>query len=335
MTAGRTATAVALFSGGLDSILSCRVVASLGVRVKALRFVTPFFGHDLWLRKDEYEAETREKYGIDVALVDISDDYIRMVADPVHGYGKNFNPCLDCKILLASRAREYMERHGLDFIISGEVVGQRPMSQRRDAMRIVERDSGCEDILLRPLCAKNLQPTKPEREGLIDRDRLLGFSGRNRKPQMRLAEEFGISDYPSPAGGCVLTDPIIAARIRECYQDGNIPTADDLLFVQAGRQFRLPGGGWLALGRNRGENARIEALFRPGDLLLKMAGWPGPTGLLRRPGSAGDIREAAALLKRFAKKGAERDRAGVAVFTGPEEKEAREVIMVAAAVPGV
>lgn len=322
-------TAVALYSGGLDSILSCRLVMSLGVRVKALRFVTPFFGHDLWLRKADYEAETREKYGIDVSLVEVTGEYIRMLADPPHGYGKNFNPCLDCKILLASKAREYMEANGFDFIISGEVVGQRPMSQRRDAMRIVERDSGCDDILLRPLCAKNLKPTRPEREGLIDREGLLAFSGRNRKPQMRLASEFGIEDYPSPAGGCVLTDPLISARIRECFQEEELPSADDLLLVQAGRQFRLQGGGRLAMGRNRGENARLEkVLFRSGDLILKMAGWPGPTAILRRPGGDGDLMEAAALVKRYAKKGDGREAAGVAVYTAPGGGVPKRVITV-------
>jgi len=326
-------TAVALFSGGLDSILACRLVDSIGVRVKALRFVTPFFGYDLWLRKEAYEKEVRDKYGIDVTLIDVSQPYLEMLADPAHGYGKNFNPCLDCKILLMARAKEEMEKMGADFLISGEVLGQRPMSQRRDALRIVERDSGCDDILLRPLCAKNLKPTRPEREGLIDRERLLDFSGRGRKPQIRLAESFGVSDYPSPAGGCVLTDPILGARIKSYYESAATPDIEELRFMQVGRQFRLPGGGWFALGRNQAENGNVLALYRQGDLVLRMDGWPGPTGLLRYGNDPEDRRLAASILKRFAKKGAESEGCPVAVFDDPKPAAPREKILTRAADP--
>jgi len=326
-------TAIALFSGGLDSILSCRLVASLGIRVKALRFVTPFFGYDLWLRKEEYERETLEKYGIDVQLIEVSEPYMAMLADPPHGYGKNFNPCLDCKIMLASFARREMERIGASFMISGEVVGQRPMSQRRDAMRVVERDSGCDDILLRPLCAKNLSPTRPEREGLIDREMLLGFSGRGRKQQISLAERFAISDYPAPAGGCVLTDPILAARIRQYYASGITPKVDDFLFIQVGRQFRLPGGAWLSLGRNQEDNQRVEALFRPGDFILRMDDWPGPSGLLRHGTDPGDRTMAAAILKRFAKKGPEREGRGVEFYDTPAAARPVDTVHVAPRTP--
>ncbi len=325
--------AVALFSGGLDSILSCRLLMSLGIRVRALRFVTPFFGYDLWLDREAYERKTLEKYGIDVRLIDISEPYLAMLAAPSHGYGKNFNPCLDCKIMLAGFAREEMVREGASFIISGEVVGQRPMSQRRDAMRVVERDSGCDDILLRPLCAKNLSPTRPERKGWIDREQLLDFAGRGRKSQIRLAADFGIDDYPSPGGGCVLTDPILSARIRAYYHSGARPNIDDLRFMQVGRQFRLPGGGWLALGRNQEENEVVLSLFRPGDILLQMDDWPGPTGIIRYGDDAGDRRLAAAILKRFAGKGEDRESHGVYLSAFPAAEERGEMIAVSAADP--
>lgn len=210
-------TAIALFSGGLDSILACRVVAGQAVRVKALKFVTPFFDYGLLAAEAQYRKKIREKYAIDVEIRDITDLYLQMLHDPPHGFGKHFNPCIDCKILLMRTAREMMAAYGAELLISGEVLGQRPMSQRLDTLRIIERDSGCEGLLVRPLCAKGLSPTKAELEGLIDREQLLGFRGRGRQPQMELAARFGITDYPSPAGGCVLTDPLLAQRIASFY----------------------------------------------------------------------------------------------------------------------
>ena len=308
-------TALGLFSGGLDSLLACRVVAAQGITVRALKFITPFFDHDLAGREAQYRREVRAKYGIDVHVVDLSQGYIELLRDPVHGFGKNFNPCIDCKIMMLRRARELMAEFGASFLITGEVLGQRPMSQRRDTMRIIERDSGCTDILLRPLCAKLMDPTRPEREGLVDREKLLAFSGRGRRRQMDLAASFGITDYPSPAGGCVLTDVNLAARIERFYHGlfsigGKELRVGDIRLLLVGRQFRLPGGRWLVLGRNAGENQRIESLREPGDWLLRMERRPGPTGLLRRAeqvvARAGDREEisrmAAGLVVRYGRK---------------------------------
>ncbi len=308
-------TALGLYSGGLDSLLACRVVAAQGITVRALKFITPFFDHDLRHREAQYRREVREKYGIDVHLVDLSRGYIELLRNPAHGYGKNFNPCIDCKIMMLTRARELMAEFGASFLITGEVLGQRPMSQRRDTMRIIERDSGCTGILLRPLCAKLMDPTRPELEGLVDRERLLAFSGRGRRQQMELAARFGISDYPSPAGGCVLTDVNLAARIERFYNGlfsftGRELRVGDIRLLLTGRQFRLPGGHWLVLGRNKGENRRIEALREPDDWLLRMEERPGPTGLLRRAertvAGAEDgeatLRRAAGLVVRYGRK---------------------------------
>jgi len=211
-------TALALYSGGLDSTLACRVVAEQGIKVVAVKFVTPFFGYDLLLRKEDYIRTTKERSGIDVLLKDVTIPYLELLKKPAHGFGKYFNPCIDCKIFLLSEAKKMMPKLGASFLVTGEVVGQRPMSQRRDTLRVIERDSGCEGILVRPLCAKNLEPTQAERDGLIDREQLYAFSGRNRTPQMKLADQFGINDYPSPAGGCILADPILSARIQEYYK---------------------------------------------------------------------------------------------------------------------
>jgi len=302
VTTGKV-TALALFSGGLDSILSCRVIMAQGIRVRAVRFVTPFFGYDLLARADQYRAEVEARYGIDVQLRDISDKYLQMLRNPAHGYGKNFNPCVDCKILIASEARMMMAEEGASFIVSGEVLGQRPMSQRFDTLRVIERDSGCEDILLRPLCARKLKETLPEREGLVDREKLLAFWGRTRTPQIELATSFGISDYPSPAGGCVLTDLNQAARIEKFYDEHELVTAADILLLLVGRQFRLPGGAWLVLGRDQRDNDKLVSLKQPGDIIGNPQVWPGPTCILRYGSTRQDMETAAGMIKRFSKKG--------------------------------
>ena len=278
-------TALGLFSGGLDSILACRVVADLGVRVIALKFVTPFFDHDLLLRPEEYTREMAGKYGLEVALVDLSEGYLEMLDRPAHGFGKHFNPCIDCKILMLTRARQCMAVLGASFLVTGEVLGQRPMSQRRDTMRVIERDSGCEDLLLRPLSARLMRPTRPEREGLIDREQLLAISGRGRKQQKALAASLGIVDYPTPAGGCLLTDPNLAGRIRY-FHEGLFPqvtrrSADDYRLLSIGRQFRLGDGVWLIVGRSERENEQLAGLRAPADWTLRLIDRPGPLGLVR------------------------------------------------------
>lgn len=283
----KTITALALYSGGLDSTLACRVVMAQGIRVLAVKFVTPFFGADLLDDPEAYQEKVRRKFGIEVIVRDLSEPYLQMLARPAHGYGKNFNPCIDCKIMLMGEALRMLPEMGASFLVSGEVVGQRPMSQRRDTLRLIERDSGCHDLLLRPLCARHLPPTKPEREGLIDREQLLDFRGRNRTPQIELARRFGITDYEAPSGGCVLTDPNLARRIREHYRraagaDATV-RGEDIRLLLSGRVFRLPGGSILALGRDEAENDRLLTRRRAGDWLLNLRDLPGPAGLLRLP----------------------------------------------------
>ena len=168
MTKNQT-TALALFSGGLDSTLACRLVAKQGIKVVAVKFVTPFFGYELLQKQNEYAQKIKRTSDIDVILKDITLPYLELLKKPAHGFGKNFNPCIDCKIFLLSEAKKMMPEIGASFLVTGEVVGQRPMSQRRDALRVIERDSNCEGILVRPLCAKNLEPTHAELKGLIDR----------------------------------------------------------------------------------------------------------------------------------------------------------------------
>ena len=296
MTNGRTA--LGLFSGGLDSILACRVIADQGVRVIALKFVTPFFDSDLLACREEYGLAMQRKYGLTVELVDVSEGYLKLLENPVHGFGKHFNPCIDCKILMLTRARALMTAYGASFLVTGEVLGQRPMSQRRDTLRVIERDSGCTGLLLRPLCARLMNPTRAEDEGLVDRERLYGFSGRSRRQQKQLAAQLGITEYPTPAGGCMLTDLNLAPRIKQ-YYNGLFSfrepqwAVDDIRLLVIGRQFKLDDEVWFIVGRNEQENRQLEALRRPDDWLLWMTVRPGPLGLLRyaRQKVAGSERE--------------------------------------------
>lgn len=295
-------TAIALFSGGLDSILACRLVMEQGIAVKAVRFVSPFFGYELLAEEEEYVKEIYYKYGIDLSLQDISVQYLAMLRNPPHGYGKNFNPCIDCKILLMREAKKMMMESGASFLISGEVLGQRPMSQRKDALKTIERDGGCEGILLRPLSAKNLAPVRAELNGIIDREQLLDFTGRGRVAQMELAEKYEIHDYPTPAGGCLLTESVIAARIENFYKEHDVIEVSDINLLMVGRHFKLPDGGWLTMGRNQAENKQLETLCRHGDWLLRMENRPGPSAILSSVDPPHDFKTAASLVVRYGRK---------------------------------
>ena len=169
-SSSKSVTALALFSGGLDSILACRTVAAQGIQVRALKFVTPFFSHHLLAEEEQFQQKMQNKYGIAAELIDLSSGYLDMLRQPKHGFGKNFNPCIDCKIMMLRRARELMEERGASFLITGEVLGQRPMSQRRDTLNLIEREAGCQDMLLRPLSAKLFKPILAERQGVIERE---------------------------------------------------------------------------------------------------------------------------------------------------------------------
>lgn len=307
--------ALSLFSGGLDSILAARVVMAQGIEVVAVKFVTPFFNDEILDDVDGYVAKIKEKFGITVLVEDISLPYMEMLREPKYGFGKNFNPCVDCKIFMVSRAKEMMAEQGASFIITGEVLGQRPMSQRRDTLNVISRDSDSRSILLRPLSAKLMTPTLPEEEGWVDREQLLNFSGRGRTRQMELADQFGITEYPAPAGGCILADPILSRRIANFYSDDFViksgdMTVTDIRLLLVGRQFLLPGGGWLILGRDKRDNSRLHTLIEEGDAVFTMKTRPGPMALLRRAGTfygseeeqQQDLQLAAGLVVRYAKK---------------------------------
>ncbi len=261
-----TRKAVALISGGLDSLLAAKVVQQQGVHVEGINFYTGFCveGHTHAIRKKDQAKPKRnnalwvaEQLGIKLHIVDIIEEYKDIVINPKHGYGANLNPCLDCKVFMVQKAREWIEKNDFDFIITGEVIGQRPKSQRKDTMPVIARESGADELLLRPLCAKNLEPTKPELEGWVDREKLHAFGGRSRKPQMALAKEFGFEDYAQPAGGCCfLTDAQYSHKLADMWDArGNKKyELDDIMLLKVGRHLRPRAHFKMIIGREDGEN---------------------------------------------------------------------------------
>jgi len=289
--------AVALLSGGLDSTLACKLMLDQGIEIYAVNFITPF----CTCTKKGCKLEAKrvaENFDIPLKVIYVGEEYIQLVKNPPHGYGSNMNPCIDCRIFMFSRAKVYMEEIGASFIVTGEVLGERPMSQRLDAMRIIEKESGLCGKILRPLSAKWLPPTIPELEGLVDRNKLLKIKGRSRKPQMKLAEELGIDDYPCPAGGCRLTDPNFARRIRDAFEHEE-DSLRDIKLLKLGRHFRLPSGAKVVIGRDEQENKSIIALASGTDILLEVCDVPGPIGLLKNGRNPEDIPTAASICLRY------------------------------------
>ena len=271
--------AIVLFSGGLDSILAARVLEEQGLRVRCLHCHSPFFG------EPSAVPRWRRRHALDIDTLDVADDFCAMLRErPAHGFGKTLNPCVDCKILLLRRARRYMEEVGAAFLATGEVLGQRPMSQRRDVLNVIRREAGVTDILLRPLSARLLEPTPMETSGLVDRERLPAISGRGRHAQLELARHFGLTDIPTPGGGCKLTEKENARRYWPVLAHLPAPDSGDFTLANLGRQFWHEEEGkryWLAIGRNSGDNQALQAATRPGDARIFLADIPGPLAVGR------------------------------------------------------
>ena len=292
--------AVALFSGGLDSALAILLILRQNIEVTALTFMT-HFGCDLGERSscgsDPYPSA--EKFGFNVKLMHLGQKFIDIVEHPRFGRGSNMNVCIDCRILMLSEAKAFMEMTGADFIITGEVLGQRPLSQRRDMLNLVQREAGLKGKLLRPLSAKLLPPTEPELNRLVDREQLEGISGRSRKRQLELARQFGLKDYTSPAGGCLLTDPVYSARLRDLQAHSVRLTFDDLNLLRLGRHFRLDPDTKIVVGRNERENQLIVKYRKPYHHVLEAVDVGSPLTLLIGDATAGNIRQAAMITARY------------------------------------
>ena len=273
--------AIALFSGGLDSTFAVLMMQKQNIDVLAITFLTDFgceIGDSSSCSKDPRPAAAR--FGFDLKLCHLGQKFVEIVKKPRHGHGRNMNPCIDCRILMLREAGAFMEMIGADFVITGEVLGQRPMSQQRHTLNLIERESGLAGFVVRPLSARLLPATVPEARGIIDRESLLAMSGRTRKPQMALARELGLTDYPSPAGGCLLTDPIYSRRLRDLLDAMPDPDPADLGLLRLGRHFRPSGTCKIIVGRNETENNALEKMQRPGDVLLQVEDAGSPLVLL-------------------------------------------------------
>ncbi len=306
-----TRKALALISGGLDSMLAARLIQQQGIEVHGINFFTGFCveGHTHAIRNHDRKREKRnnalwvaEQLGIKLHIADVVDEYKDVVINPKHGYGANLNPCLDCKVFMVHKALDWIHAQAFDFIITGEVVGQRPMSQRKATMPVIARESGADDLLLRPLSAKHLPPTLPEREGWIDRDRLKDFHGRSRKPQIALARELGIEDYAQPAGGCCfLTDQTYSVKLRDLWDNRGRREyeLDDIMLLKVGRHIRPSRTFKLIVAREEGENNFLEGYKRQ-FATIKTVSHPGPLTLIEGgPLDDAELELACAITARF------------------------------------
>ncbi|MBO7688563.1 MAG: tRNA 4-thiouridine(8) synthase ThiI [Kiritimatiellae bacterium] len=273
---------LSLLSGGLDSQLAVCVLRDAGAEVECVTFETPFF-------TAAAARKAAAALGAKLHVVDFTDDEIALVKNPPHGFGGAMNPCIDCHATMIRRAGELMAQLGYDFVATGEVLNQRPMSQNRQSLGVVARTSGLAGRLVRPLCAQLLDPTIPEQEGKLDRSKLLGLSGRRREPQFELAKKYGLVDYPSPAGGCKLTEKGFGRKLKDLLDHEGLDERRLVELLLVGRRFRLPDGTGVILGRDADENRLLAARRAPADTLLAPVSVPGPTAMLPRVASEADL----------------------------------------------
>lgn len=299
------ARGIGLLSGGLDSMLSARILMDQGVDIIGITFETPFFGS----AKGAWAANSM---GIHHIILNITDEHLDMVKNPSHGYGRNMNPCIDCHAMMFRKAGDLLGEMEADFLFSGEVLGQRPMSQNARALATVEKASGYEGLILRPMSARLLPETQVERDGIVDRSRLLDIQGRSRKRQMEIAGALDIREFPTPAGGCLLTDPGFSLRLRDLFDHNPDASPLDVKRLRVGRHFRMPSGSKVIIGRHHADNEELEGLFSPGDYDLRLAEIPGPATLVEGTALSDEVSLAASFIVRYSK-AAEEDHAPVRV----------------------
>lgn len=317
----RTIRALGLCSGGLDSMLAALVLRDQGIEVTWITFETPFF-----LAQKAREAS--ELTGVPLMVRNITPVYLKMLKNPPVGYGKHMNPCMDCHTLMFKLAGEEMRVQGFNFLFSGEVLQQRPMSQTRSSLQYVAKHSGLADLIVRPLTAQHLPESMPEKRGWVDRSRLLNFAGRSRKPQIALAAHYGITKYPTPAGGCLLTDKGYSDRLRDLFAHQENPTETELHLLKLGRHFRLSPDAKLIIGRTQEENEQLSGYINPeADYILKTNDYPGPTAILSERATPEEVRLAAALCAGYSK--AKKEPHALVTIKGPAGSDEVTVVPLA------
>jgi len=310
--------AIGLMSGGLDSHLAACLMLEQEIDLYLINYMTPFCTCTAKGKSCSEASKVARELDLPLKVVNITKDFLEVVKDPPHGYGSNMNPCIDCRILYFKRAKEYMAEIDAKFVVTGEVLGERPMSQRLVAMNTIEHASGLDGYVVRPLSAKRLKMSIPEEKGWVDREKFLNIQGRSRKPQIELAEKFQLKDYPCPAGGCLLTDPGFARRAKDLVSH-NALTIDNVYLIKTGRYFRLNEKTILAVGRNQDENARLQELAKEKDLIFDVHDVPGPIGLLRGEASEKVKKIVASIISRYS------DGEDVEVSCGDEKIKARDI----------
>ena len=312
------ARALAMISGGLDSILAAKLIKEQGIDVIGICFRSYFFS-------EESAKKMTKQIDIPLVVVDFSPEHLELVKNPKHGRGKNMNPCIDCHAMMMNYAGKLLEEYEADFIITGEVLNQRPMSQNRQALNIVKKESGFANKILRPLCAKNMDPTEMELSGLVDREKLLNITGRSRKPQMELAEKWNITEYPSPAGGCKLTEPNYALRLRDLLEYKEDVEEDELSLLRYGRHIRTEDGNKIIVARTKEEGDEIKKFINDKYFYFHTTNFSGALVLLVKEGTEKDIDLAARVAARYSKG---KDESSVEVKYGPYGKKLENIIIV-------
>ncbi len=290
--------ALALYSGGLDSLLAMKIVKDQGVEVIAVNIN---IGFGSTTDRSAYMKSMCDQIGVELQILDLRELYLdEVLFDPKYGYGKNFNPCIDCHGFMFRHTGELLKKFDADFMISGEVLGQRPKSQRKEALEQVKGLSQFDDIIVRPLCAKLLEPTKPEREGWIDREKLLDINGRNRQRQLDMAKEIGLEGFESPGGGCLLTDEQFSNRLRDFVEHDTLEV-EDIDTLKAGRHLRLPDGAKLIIGRHQEDNEKLKAIKSKKYYHVRLQGAAGPYSLMDKKASKEDLELAAQFIVTYGK----------------------------------
>jgi len=290
--------AVALLSGGLDSTLAIKLMLDQGVEVHALNFLTVFC--NCTSKGCKHQAtKVAEEFSVPIKVMNITKEYMEVVKNPKYPRGRNMNPCIDCRIFTFKKAKEFMKEIGASFIITGEVTGQRPMSQRKQAILTIEKESGLEGLIVRPLSAKFFEPTLPEKSGTIDRDKLLDIDGRRRTRQIALAKDFGINDYPCPAGGCLLTDKCFSERLKDLLKYNAGYDISDLHLLKIGRHFKISDELRFLVGRDEQDNAKLVSFSKAGDYIFDILDIPSAVGLAKGKVTGNDIEKMASILARY------------------------------------